>query len=101
MTADWSVDEIEALRDAVPRLGLATPFRRRTLREVGRDMLELAHGGLKRRARLDRKGEDETKALAPLVATVEEGRSPADRLLADYRGEWRGDIDKVFESAAF
>jgi glutamate--cysteine ligase len=101
MTGDWSVEEMQALRDGVPRLGLATPFRGRTLREVGRDMLELAHGGLKRRARLDRKGEDETKALAPLVATVEEGRSPADRLLADYRGEWRGDIDKVFESAAF
>ena len=39
-------------------------------------------------------GEDERKALAPLIETVEEGRSPADRLLADYHGPWRGDIDK-------
>jgi glutamate--cysteine ligase len=101
MTADWSVDEIEALRDAVPRLGLATPFRGRTLREVGREMLELALDGLKRRARFDRKGEDETKALAPLIATIEEGRSPADRLLAAYRGEWRGDIDRLFDTQAF
>jgi glutamate--cysteine ligase len=98
LTANWSVRELQALRDAVPCLGLATPFRGRTLREVGREVLELALIGLKRRARLDRKGEDETKALAPLVAAIEEGRSPADRLLADYRGEWRGDIDKVFES---
>jgi glutamate--cysteine ligase len=101
MTADWGVDEIAALRDAVPRLGLATPFRGRTLSEVGREMLELALGGLKRRARFDRKGEDETKALAPLIATIEEGRSPADRLLSAYRGEWRGDIDRLFDTQAF
>jgi glutamate--cysteine ligase len=101
MTAGWSVEEMQTLRDTVPRLGLATPFRGRTLREVGREVLELALGGLKRRARLDRKGEDESKALAPLVATIEEGNSSADRLLADYRGEWRGDINKVFESNAF
>jgi glutamate--cysteine ligase len=101
MTADWTVGEIQSLCDAVPRLGLATPFRGRSLRDVGRDMLELAHGGLKRRARLDRKGEDETKTLRPLIETIEEGRSPADGLLAAYRDEWRGDIDKVFEFAAF
>jgi glutamate--cysteine ligase len=100
LTADWSLREIQALRDQVPRLGLATPFRGRSLREVGRDMLDLALGGLKRRARLDRKGEDETKALTPLIETIEEGRSPADRLLADYRGAWHGDIDRVFATAA-
>ena len=61
---------------------------------------DLALGGLKRRARLDRKGEDERKALAPLIETVEEGRSPADRLLAAYHGPWQGDIDKLFDSKA-
>jgi glutamate--cysteine ligase len=55
---------------------------------------------LKRRARLTRKGEDESKALAPLIETVAEGRSPADRLLAAYHGPWAGDIDKVFETQA-
>ena len=86
------------MRDAVPRLGLKTPFRGGTLRDVGRDMVGLALGGLKRRARLDRNGEDERKALAPLIETVEEGRSPADRLLADYNSPWRGDIDKLFDT---
>jgi len=99
LIADWTLAERQALRDAVPRLGLATPFRGRTLREVGREMLDLALGGLKRRARLDRKGEDETKALAPLIATIEEGRSPADRLLPEYRGPWGGDIDEAFANA--
>ena len=101
LTRDWSEDERQGLRDAVPRLGLNTPFRGRTLKDVGREVVELAHGGLKRRARLDRNGEDEAKALAPLVEIVEQGRSSADRLLADFAGPWRGDIDRVFDTEAF
>ena len=98
LTADWSLPERQALRDQVPRLGLKTPFRGRTLREVGREMVSLAFGGLERRARLDHEGEDERKALKPLIDAIEEGHSPADRLLEAYRGAWQGDIDRIFET---
>jgi glutamate--cysteine ligase len=98
---DWTVQEMQALRDAVPRSGLKAPFRGGTIQDVARVMVRLAEAGLKRRARLDSKGEDESKALLPLIETVEEGRSPADRLLAAYHGAWYGDIDKVFQNAAF
>lgn len=97
---DWTEAERQALRDAVPRLGLATPFRGGTLREVSREMVGLALGGLQRRARLDRNGEDERKALAPLIETIEDGRSPADRLLSEYHGPWHGDIDRLFDTQA-
>jgi glutamate--cysteine ligase len=101
LTADWSLEERQDLRDQVPRLGLKTPFRGRTLREVGRDVVDLALGGLKRRARLDRTGDDERMALAPLIETIEQGRSPADRLLEAYDGPWARDIDKIFDTEAF
>ena len=64
-------------------------------------MVALALGGLEQRARRDRSGEDERKALAPLVAAIEDGLSPADRLLALYHGPWQGEIDRVFDTAAF
>jgi glutamate--cysteine ligase len=101
LIADWSISELQALRDQVPRLGLATPFRRRRLLDVAREVVMIALDGLRRRARLDRNGEDERKALEPLLETMESGRSPADLLLADYRGPWAGDIDKVFDTKAF
>jgi glutamate--cysteine ligase len=101
LVADWSAEERRALRDAVARLGLAVSFRRRKLIDVAREVVTIALGGLRRRARLDRSGEDERKALEPLLETLEQGHSPSDRLLADYRGPWRGDIDKVFETQAF
>jgi glutamate--cysteine ligase len=100
LISEWTVEELQALRAAVPRLGLATPFRGGTARDVARKMVDLAGEGLRRRGKLDRQGEDERKALAPLVEIIEEGRSPADRLLAEYRGPWQGDIDRLFDSHA-
>jgi hypothetical protein len=31
---------------------------------------------------------------------LSEGRSPADRLLEAYAGEWRGNIDRLFDANA-
>jgi glutamate--cysteine ligase len=99
LIGDWTLEEMGALRDAVPRHGLRAPFRGGTVHDVARIMVRLAETGLKRRARF-RKGEDERKALAPLIETIEEGRSPADRLLAAHNGPWGDDIDKIFDTQA-
>jgi hypothetical protein len=32
---------------------------------------------------------------------LEQARSPADLLLADYKNDWKGNIDNVFEARAF
>jgi len=101
LIADWTAAERQALRDSVPRRGLATPFRRGALLDVAREVVTIALGGLRRRARVGRNGEDERTALEPLLETVEAGRSPSDRLLADYRGAWRGNIDRLFDTQAF
>ena len=47
------------------------------LNDVARDALELAAAGLRRRAKKNAEGEDETKYLAPLWKIVDEGRSAA------------------------
>lgn len=88
------------MRSEVPKLGLQTHFRDSTLRDIARKVVKIAEGGLKRRARFDAEGEDERRALAPLIDTVEEGVTPADRLLAAYAGPWQGDIDRIFEAEA-
>jgi len=100
LVAKWTAEERQTMRDRVPRLGLKTPFHGRTLREVGRDILALAEAGLKRRARRNDGGEDETRALTPLWEIVEEGRTQADRLLAAYEGPWEGNINRLFEAEA-
>lgn len=101
LVADWTTEERQALRDAAPRLGLATPFRGRTLREMALDVLAIARAGLKARAVLDEAGRDEGVHLDLLDEIATSGRTQADRLLEAYRGEWAGDIDRVFEATAW
>ncbi len=61
----WSAEARQMLRDEVPRAGLSARIGGRTVREIARDMLALARGGLARRARRDGRGRDETVYLEP------------------------------------
>jgi glutamate--cysteine ligase len=101
LIADWTTSELQDLRDQVPRLGLNTPFRGRTLHAIAREAVTIASTGLAARGLLDRNGEDERKHLAPLIETVADGRSPADVLMAEYVQDWQGDIDRLFDAHAF
>ena len=101
MIADWTPAEHQALRDLVPRLGLKTPFRGRTLREVALDVLALSRAGLQRRARQDNCGENETHYLNPLFAIADSGRTPAEDLLKDFETRWHGDVDPIFTEHAY
>src|SRR5271156_1672166 len=101
LTADWTAEEREAMRRDVPRLGLATPLRTRTLRDIALEMLEISREGLHRRARRSGAGEDETHFLDPLFAIAGSGRTPAEELLEDFRTRWSGDVDPVFTDYAY
>ena len=101
LIAGWSAEERQRLRDDVPRLGLAAAIGGRSLRAVALDMLAIARGGLRRRARLDARGEDETVWLRPLEAIAESGRSPAQEWIDRYHGPWGGSVDPAFAAAVF
>ena len=98
---NWTAEEREALRAAVPRLGLRTPFRGGTILEIARPLVEIADAGLRRRAAGNGMGGDETMFLQVLKQTVETGQSPADELLAAYEGRWNGDITRLFTEYAY
>jgi glutamate--cysteine ligase len=96
----WTAAERQALRDEVPRTALKTPFRKGSVREVAREVLAIATAGLTNRTRRDAAGRDETVHLALLQGIVDSGRTQAERWLDLYRGEWAGDLSKIFEAAA-
>jgi glutamate--cysteine ligase len=101
LVADWTQAERNALSRDVPRTGLKTPFRKRTVREVALAVLELASGGLKRRARLNSTGDDESLFLAALNETAETGRTLADHFLERYATEWHGSVDPIYSEEAY
>ena len=101
LISDWSAEDIQALRDAVPREGLATEFRGRTVQEIAGDVLKISRQGLQARARFSDDGQDETMFLTALEDIVVSGRSVADDLLTLYHGRWGGRVAPVFEEFAF
>jgi glutamate--cysteine ligase len=101
LIADWTTEERQALRDNVPRLALKTPFRNGTLEDIARDVVAIAHDGLKARARGHGGESDETRFLDPLHEILQAGETQAERLLRLYRTEWNGEIDRVFEDEAY
>ncbi len=101
LVRDWTDDEREALRNAIPVTALETRFRNRTVREIAAEVVELARAGLARRANRNAEGKDETIYLAPIEEIVATGKTPADRLLDEYENEWKGDIDQIFSRHAY
>ena len=99
---DWQDEERLGLERNVPRLALQTPFRKTTVQEIAQQAIAIAKDGLKRRGILsEASGLDETQYLVPLETVVNEGMSPADRLLDLYDGDWNQNIDHIFKELAY
>ena len=101
LVKNWSAEDREALRRAVPALGLRAPIRGATAREIAQASLAIARQGLKSRARADKAGEDETHFLAELDDIAASGVTPAERLIERYNAEWKRDVRPVFEACAY
>ncbi len=98
LVKDWTMEEREALRNAVPKLGLDAPIPGGgRLQDLGVEVLRIARAGLSARARLNTSGDNETGFLETLEEIVASGKVPAQRLLDKYNGEWDGDIKRVYK----
>jgi glutamate--cysteine ligase len=101
LVKDFDTQDRDELRKAVPREGLLTKIRGRSLRELARDVLPLARAGLARRNRLDPAGRDETQYLAALDEIAETGENLAQKRLALYHGAWGESVLPAFRECIF
>lgn len=101
LTKDWSYQEVLALRDAAPEKGLATDFRKHTMREMAREVLGISRLGLTNRGNKNADGYDETGFLAPLDETVARGTTDAEEMIKAYHTRWGSSIEPVFTEYAY
>ncbi|WP_206239048.1 glutamate--cysteine ligase [Novosphingobium terrae] len=98
----WDMEGREALRSSVPKLALDAPIPGGgTLKDIAREVLDIARSGLRARAQKNAIGDDETGFLAPLDEVVSTGKVPAQRLLDLYHGEWNGDLSRIYDVKSF
>ncbi|SHJ17040.1 glutamate--cysteine ligase [Aureimonas altamirensis DSM 21988] len=96
LCADWTFEEVSALREAVPTTGFATEFRDASVLELSRAVVAIARKGLKARARMNEEGNDESHFLAPLEEVVARGTTSAEELVRLYETQWDRSMAKVF-----
>jgi glutamate--cysteine ligase len=101
LVKDWSVEERQGLRDAVPKTALKTPFRRTGVLELARQVLAISRAGLKRRALTNGAGDDETRFLEPVETILASGLTPAEEMLKRYEADWGRSTDPLFREYAF
>jgi glutamate--cysteine ligase len=100
LVKDWTWAEREAMRASVPILAFNTPFRDTTVLNLARQMLTISTAGLESRA-IALGIKSEKGFLEPLQELVDRGQTRAEELLALYRGEWKGDLCRLFEAYNF
>jgi glutamate--cysteine ligase len=101
LVKDWSAQDRQQLRDAVPKQGLAAKVHNRTVFEVATEALKLARAGLARRKHLDAGGRDETRYLEVLEDRLARGTTAAEELLAKFHGPWKGSVDPIYSEEAY
>jgi glutamate--cysteine ligase len=89
----WTVEEMRALRLAVPESALKATIRGRALRDIARDAVAIARDGLRAR------GLGEEVYLAPLEEIAASGLTQAERWLSRSERAWGGDVARIFAEA--
>ena len=101
MVKDWTAEERSAMREAVPKLGLKTPFRNTNVQALARHMLMISKAGLRTRAQMDSIGGTEEGFIEPLFQIVESGKTRAEDLLERFHGSWKGDVTNLFSEFSY
>ncbi len=103
LAKDWDLETRDGLRVAASVDGLAARVGRVGMRDLAREVVAIAAEGLKARARPAADGTvpDEVPFLDTLRETVEQGRTAADALLAQYHGEWQGDLSRIYAAHSY
>ncbi|MBO9398947.1 glutamate--cysteine ligase [Shimia sp. R9_2] len=94
----WDAETREALRVAASEQALQAQVGKINMHELAREVLKISEAGLKARGQAGAGGlvPDETHFLSALQESVETGQVPADELLAQYHGDWGGDLTKIY-----
>jgi glutamate--cysteine ligase len=101
MVKDWTAEERQSMRSAVPALGFRTPFRKTDVGALAKRMLEISSSGLMRRAAEDSAGMTEDGFLNPLRELVDRGFTRAEELLRRYHADWNRNLSPLFKEYNF
>ncbi|SEO75016.1 glutamate--cysteine ligase [Salinihabitans flavidus] len=99
----WDSATREGLRVAAAEDGLQAEVNGIRMHDLAREVLAISEAGLTARGRSGSGGmlPDETHFLNALKDSVESGKTPADELMERYRGDWNGDLSRIYADYSY
>ncbi len=99
----WDAGTREGLRIGASVDGLQAEVNGVKMQSIAAQALEIATAGLQARGFVSSGGlvPDETHFLNTLKDSIETGTVPADELLAQYHGDWQGDLSKIYAEFSY
>ena len=101
LTRHWTLEQRQQLREDVARIGLKASIGGKSVRELARELLDLARAGLARRQRCNGAGDHEGGFLNALEDVVDRGTTPAEVKLAAWETRWGRDVRGIFREFAY
>ncbi|BAQ68193.1 glutamate-cysteine ligase [Rhodovulum sulfidophilum] len=103
LVKDWDAEARDAWRVAAATDGLDAEVNGVKMLGLARQVVDIARGGLKARARPGLGGmvQDERHFLHALEDSIETGKTPADELLEHYHGDWNGDLSRIYADFSY
>jgi len=99
---DISWEELRWLYFTVPREGLKAKLREIRLLDLAKELLRISHSGLKEQQQSNRKGEDESIYLDPIMQLIMEDEAcPAEIIIKNWNGSWHRRISKLIEYSSY
>ena len=101
LLGDIDIQELNELRLSCAKNGLESKTKNINVLELGKDLLEISHEGLRKRKKLNAEGEDESIFLSPVSEILKNQRSPADIIISNYYGDWEMKIENFYKNCMF
>ena len=101
MAKVWTAEDRDQLRLDAAEKALGAEVAGRSVRDVARELLEIADKGLRARAETHFVDANESHFLNALRDVVETGQTLSDELLAKYHGEWGGDLSRIYDEYSY
>ena len=99
LARELDVDALLRARPALVETGLEAQVGGRPMRQLAERVLEIANGGLARRARLNAQGQDERIHLELLTRLVQSGKTPADAMIEGLSADATPTVTEIIRRA--
>jgi glutamate--cysteine ligase len=101
LVKSWSWEQRLEAYHAAHRVALHATVNRIELRELARELVQIAMVGLHRQRTLNDQGDDESIYLERLEEQVKRGICPAEQIVQKWDGDWSQDIARLIEGSSY